>query len=52
MDILKVGNTAEKLKLIWEEQLNEVSNNINEKTDSYFKQRRGASLRALEHLSL
>ena len=52
MDILKVGNTAEKLKLIWEKQLNEVSNNIDEKTDSYFKQRRGASLRAFEHLSL
>ena len=52
MDILRVGNTAEKLKLIWEEQLNVVSNNINEKTDSYFKKRRGASLRALEHLSL
>ncbi len=52
MDVLKVGNTAEKLKLIWEEQLNAVPNHFNERTNSYFKQRRGASLRAFEHLPL
>ena len=52
MDILKVGNSAEKLKLIWEEQLNSVPNQIHEKTDNYLKQRMGASQRAFKHLSL
>ena len=52
MDILKVGNTAEKLKVIWEDQLNSVPNQIHEKTDHYLKQRMGASIRAFDHLSL
>ena len=52
MDILKVGNSAEKLKSIWEEQLNSVPNQIYEKTDNYLKQRMGASQRAFKHLSL
>ena len=52
MDILKVGNSAEKLKLIWEEQLNSVPNQIYEKTDNYLKQRMGASKRAFKRLSL
>ena len=52
MDILKVGNSAEKLKLIWEEQLNSVPNQVYEKTDDYLKQRMGASQRAFKHLSL
>ena len=52
MDILKVGNSAEKLRLIWEEQLNSVPNQIYEKTDNYLKQRMGASQRAFKHLSL
>ena len=52
MDILKVGNSAEKLKLIWEEQLNSAPNQIYEKTDNYLKQRMGASQRAFKHLSL
>ena len=52
MNILKVGNSAEKLKLIWEEQLNSVPNQIYEKTDNYLKQRMGASQRAFKHLSL
>ena len=52
MDILKVGNTAEKLKVIWEDQLNSVPNQIHEKTDHYLKQRMGASQRAFDYLSL
>ncbi|MDC2980698.1 hypothetical protein OAZ09_00595 [Gammaproteobacteria bacterium] len=52
MNILKVGNSAEKLKLIWEEQLNSVPNQIYEKTDNYLKKRMGASQRAFKHLSL
>ena len=52
MDILKVGNSAEKLKLIWQEQLNSVPNQIYEKTDNYLKQRMGASQRAFKHLPL
>ena len=52
MNILKVGNSAEKLKLIWEEQLNSVPNQIYKKTDNYLKQRMGASQRAFKHLPL
>ncbi len=52
MNILKVGNSAEELKAIWEEQLKSVPNKIHEKTDHYLKQRMGASLRAFKYLSL
>lgn len=52
MNILKVGNSAEELKAIWEEQLKSVPNKIHEKIDRYLKQRMGASLRALKYLSL
>ena len=52
MNILKIGNSAEELKAIWEEQLKSVPNKIHEKTDRYLKQRMGASLRAFKYLSL
>ena len=52
MEILKVGNTAKELKDIWEKQLILNSDKISEKTELYFKERQGASLRAFEYLSL
>ena len=52
MDILKIGNSAMELKDIWEKQLNSVQNKISEKTNQYLNDRQGASLRALEYLSL
>ena len=52
LNILKVGNSAEELKAIWEEQLKSIPNQVYEKTNRYLKQRMGASLRAFEHLSL
>ena len=52
MDILKIGNSALELKEIWEQQLSSVQKKISEKTNQYFNDRQGSSIRAFEHLSL
>lgn len=52
MDILKIADSAEELKDIWEKQLSSESERFSQKTETYLKERQGASLRAFEHLSL
>jgi 3-deoxy-D-manno-octulosonic-acid transferase len=52
MDILKIADSAEELKDIWEKQLSSESGRFSQKTETYLKERQGASLRAFEDLSL
>ena len=52
MDILKIADSAEQLKDIWEKQLTSVPESIFQKTETYLKERQGASLRVFEYLSL
>ncbi len=52
MGILEVGDNAEQLKSIWQNQLNLVSEEISKHTKDYLKQREGASVRTFEYLSL
>ena len=52
MDILKIADSAEELKDIWEKQLSSASEKFSQKTETYLKERQGASLRAFEYLSL
>ena len=52
MDILKIADSAEELKDIWEKQLSSESGRFSQKTETYLKERQGASLRAFETLSL
>jgi len=52
MGILNVAVSVEEIKDIWEKQLATDSDSISKKTDVYFKERQGASLRAFEYLPL
>ena len=52
MDILKIADSAEELKDIWEKQLSSAPERFSQKTETYLKERQGASLRAFEYLSL
>ena len=52
MGILEVGDNAEQLKSIWQNQLTLVSEEISKHTKDYLKQREGASVRTFEYLSL
>ena len=52
MDILKIADSAEELKDIWEKQLSSESGRFSQKTETYLKERQGASLRAFEDLPL
>ncbi len=52
MDILKIADSVEELKDIWEKQLSSESGVFSQKTETYLKERQGASLRAFEDLSL
>ena len=52
MDILKIADSAEELKDIWEKQLSSASERFSQKTETYLKERQGASLRVFEYLSL
>jgi hypothetical protein len=52
MDILEVANSSEEIKNIWDKQLTFASDRLSKKTDSYFEERQGASLRAFEYLPL
>jgi 3-deoxy-D-manno-octulosonic-acid transferase len=52
MGILNVAVSVEEIKDIWKKQLATDSDRISKKTDVYFKERQGASLRAFEYLPL
>ena len=52
MEILEVANSAEEIKDIWKKQLSSAPDRILEKTESYLKERQGASSRAFEYLPL
>ncbi len=52
MEILEVANSAEEIKDIWKKQLSSTPDRILEKTESYLKERQGASSRAFEYLPL
>ena len=52
MNILEVANSSEEIKNIWDKQLTFDSDRLSKKTDSYFEERQGASLRAFEYLPL
>ena len=44
--------SRKELKDIWEKQLSSKSGRFSQKTETYLKERQGASLRAFEYLSL
>ncbi len=52
MNILEIANSSEEIKEIWDKQLTLSPDSISKKTQSYFQERQGASLRAFEYLSL
>jgi 3-deoxy-D-manno-octulosonic-acid transferase len=52
MGILNVAVSVEEIKDIWKKQLATDSDRISKKTDVYFNERQGASLRAFEYLPL
>ena len=52
MEILEVAHSPQEIRDIWKRQLSFTSEKIIEKTESYLKERQGASLRAFKYLPL
>ena len=52
MEILEVAHSPQEIRDIWKRQLSFASEKIIEKTESYLKERQGASLRAFKYLPL
>ena len=52
MEILEVAHSPQEIRDIWKRQLSFASEKIIEKTESYLKERQGASFRAFKYLPL